>query len=108
MFNKQLVKDIQKLKDEVFGSQNEYVSFFGFKHFFGSPSLSKRIESLAYRVEKNEHRFELLLKHLGLEYHKITDENGSTQVKEVYKKIKKQPKGRRLFNRKSEDFEDED
>ena len=98
IFNSQLKKDVEKLKEEVFGrekeNKDELVSSWSSTWYspmwsYLSRTLKDRVESL--EKEKSELRsdFNKLLKHLNLECYKITEENGEKKITEGYRTIKK-------------------
>ena len=113
MFNKDLEKRVKELERqlEVKKEDKEEEPFFNLYDIYAKSMFDYR-ETLADKVSdhdkeisKLERRFDLLLKHFELEYHKITDENGSTKVKEVYKKAKKVKKSKKQDDY---DYDDED
>jgi len=109
MFNKDLEKRVKELERQIMVEVNkEGKPFFNLCDIYGGlmfgyrKTLADKVSDHDKEISKLERRFDLLLKHFELEYHKITDENGSTKVKEVYKKAKKVKKS------KKDDYEDED
>jgi hypothetical protein len=96
-----MFKDIKnrlaKLEREVFASKEEEDNWTSivdraiFRSFCGEAGdkLVDKVDRQNKQLSKLQARFDLLLKHFKLEYHKITDENGSTTVSEGYKKAKK-------------------
>lgn len=88
-------KDIEKLKAEVFGeekkkqiSQYDIYPFFSLPLFY-NPTLKERVGLLEKQTKNLETKFNALLKHLDIEYVKITEENGEKVEIEKYRKIKK-------------------
>ena len=111
MFNKDLEKRVNELERQIMvevEEDKEEKPFFNLydiyaKSMFGyRKTLADKVSDHDKEISKLERRFDLLLKHFELEYHKITDENGTTKVKEVYKKAKKVKKSEK------EDYDDED
>lgn len=99
---KQLEKQVEELENKIFGEK--LCSIFGrysAERFGGVIEENKNLkEELTYLSK----RFNTLLKHLKIEYHEITDKNGSTKVTEVYKKAKKvKPKKERYYDEDDDD-----
>lgn len=111
MFNNELRSDVKKLKEQVYGRSKEtktpqnYVEYYNsiFRWSWSDVTLKEQVDRLEKVLDKHEARFELLLKHLNIEYHKLTDENGSTTIKEEYRKRKKVKP-----SKKRRHYEDED
>lgn len=88
-------KDIEKLKAEVFGEEKKkQISQYDIYHFFSlplfyNPTLKERVGLLEKQTKNLETKFNALLKHLDIEYVKITEENGEKVEIEKYRKIKK-------------------
>lgn len=86
---------LEKLEHQVFAEKNEEDKHLGLLWAYDvivrgrGDTLVNKTDSTMNKLNKLQDRFDLLLKHFELEYHKITDENGSTKVKECYKKAKK-------------------
>lgn len=101
MFNnyEELEKRVREVEDEVLG-EKQFLYWGGYGRCGG---IAKTVPIIGEQIDKLQSKFDLLLKHFELEYHKITDENGSTKVKEVYKKAKKVKK-----SKKNDDYDDED
>jgi hypothetical protein len=96
MFNKELEKRIEEMENEIFGVEEkpeEQEGFFWLPSFYKKTTLKEKIENVIERVELIEDKFNLLLRYLNIEYHKITEENGIKTVKKLYKKIPKKKKG---------------
>jgi len=99
MFNKQLKKDIAALKKEVYGEPKKEEStgyysgvlnqMYGMYMGFTSYTLKERIDRIEKTVDRTESDFKKLLAHFNLESYKITEENGSTKIKEGYRTKKK-------------------
>lgn len=84
IFNK-IEERVNKLEDEALGEEID--GFFGSHYISGG--LKEDMKEIREDFKELNKRFNALLKHFKIEYHEITDKNGSTIVKEVFKKIKK-------------------
>ncbi len=127
MFNGKLRSELEELKTQVYGPKKKeepsvsssidyrfyYTSLY--RSFFRTtpPTLKEFVDSLKAQLEAEQqerqslqHRFDLLLTHLKLEYHKITDENGTKTVNEVYQKLKKQKKTKEPSCYRCDEWED--
>lgn len=98
MFNKklkeELKEEINQLREQVFGKQDKDTEATRNFWHWSRPSLSKKIESVENKLDKQGRIQDLILNHLKLEYVKLTEENGSTKIKETLRKAKpkKKPK----------------
>jgi len=87
-----LEKQVFAVKEEKNGRKPFYNLMSLYYDLDYNPTMVQKVDELNTRLKKLQERFDLLLKHFKLEYHKITDENGTTTVSEGYKKAKKQKK----------------
>lgn len=94
--NKQLNNDIESLKKEVYGPKEEKKSgsFMGFADFYFNTyytryTLKQRVDDLQKILKQQEKLTHLILEHLGLEYVKITEENGDKAVTEKLRPVSK-------------------
>ncbi len=96
MFNKDLEKRIKELEAEIFPEKiyNSKVIFYFNENIIPSYlyPLKKRVDGVVKSERENRKLLDLLMKKLGLEYVKITEENGDKEVREVIRKIKKNKK----------------
>lgn len=86
---KELDQFVRKAKEE--DEETGYRSVFGFfaNPHYSTPSLEEQIETLREEVKQAKTNMELLLKHLKLEYVKVTEENGKKTVTEKLRKRRK-------------------
>ena len=100
-FNQEIIRRIQTLESEITAEERKAGGtkiFKGFGNLLGYPFFESEYtykESLATKVkhlEETERKFNLLCKHLGLEYYKkeIKETNGKTKeyTQEGFRKIK--------------------
>jgi len=98
MFNsnlEDLEKRIKKLEDEIFPKEEEQIYFtdvFGYKYPYREERLKEKVDNLKEAQDKDRRLINMLLNKLGLEYVKITEENGYKKVKEILRKKKKKLK----------------
>lgn len=104
MFNKgkfeSLQAQVDKLKIEIYGPEEKkeskglsfYDRFFGmgmFEHFYTRYTLKQKVDDLQKILKQQEKLNHLILEHFGLEYVKITEENGDKSVVEKLRPITK-------------------
>ena len=99
LFNlNELKRRIKRLEGEIFPKDEdkdkdfygEHWSFSLFLPSFLPKSLKRRVDELEDAQEKNGKLLTMLLDYLGLEYVKITEENGDKKtVEKLRKKLKK-------------------
>lgn len=104
MFNKELKRRVEDLEKALKPSPippGMYLFDYG---IFKRETFADRLDSLEKNYYNTAKMVSMLLQHFNLEYVKLTEENGSTKVKEKLrtKKVKKA----KLFKRK--DLEDEE
>lgn len=90
MFNKKLEKRIKQLEEEIFPKEEKkekgwYVPSFFIDWQRWTP-LKKRVDNIIESQREDRHLLDMLLDKLGLEYVKITEENGDKKVREVLRK----------------------
>jgi len=106
MFLKQIKDDIQSLKGDVIRLKNDvglneedtpydFRLLCRVKLTTRIEDIEKNIQRLFERLEESSNKFDVLLKHFGIEYVEITEKNGGTKVIKKYRKAKKAGKTKR-------------
>ena len=87
---------IKKLEEDIFPKsekdeskeEKRFFPFLSFDFDFHT-RLKDRVENLEKYQIRDKKLIKLILKHLGLEYVKITEENGDKKEREILRKVSK-------------------
>ena len=82
MFNKKLEKDIQKLKEEVFGNERDKLEWEGIGAIWFNPLEKKALRKEIERLEKYVvEELDLIKKYLGIRVAQITESKKIIKIK---------------------------
>jgi len=98
MFNNNIKERIKRIEDEIFPEEQEeqidFIDPWGYKGSCKREKLKEKVDNLKEAQGKDRRLINMLLNKLGLEYVKITEENGHKKVKEILRKKKRNLKNK--------------